>query len=475
MAVVMILGSSRAQNFTSFITHLDSLENSDDKMAAVDSFMNLVTPLGIPYIEGDTANFIYRGEASTLQLAGDFNMWGLIPETLSQAEGTDFWYIQKIFENDARLDYKFILNSSSWILDPLNPNQVWGSTGPNSELAMSGYVQPWEISYNADIPHGIIIQDTIGNPDSSNMHQAKIYLPPAYSPSYPGGYPTAYFQDGFEYLDLGSAQNVMDNIIAAGMTDPFIAVFIKPNNRNAEYAGTLRNVYRLYIVNALVPYIDSVYATVKSARGRAILGEVYGGNVSALIAYNHPDIFGNCGLHSAAFLPNDFEAFKLVTEGSYEDIRWYSLWGSYDDIFQNMRDFRDSLTETGYDLEWKELHEGRSWGLWRANIDSPLEYFFPKGWSGIQDATDLPPMEVKIAPNPSRDGFRINFQMPSSGNWELLLSDVKGEKIKTIQGHAMKDEQVELFLSTPDLSNGIYIYKLSTGSENSSGKILISK
>ena len=35
-----------------------------------------------------------------------------------------FFYRYETFERDARLDYKFIINESNWILDPRNPNTV---------------------------------------------------------------------------------------------------------------------------------------------------------------------------------------------------------------------------------------------------------------------------------------------------------------------------------------------------------------
>ncbi len=74
-------------------------------------------------------------------------------------------------------------------------------------------------------------------------------------------YPTVYFQDGSEYISLGKAVNVIDNLLDSSKIQPVIAVFVKPNNRDVEYQGSLRNQYRLFFVNELVPYIDANYKT----------------------------------------------------------------------------------------------------------------------------------------------------------------------------------------------------------------------
>ena len=109
-----------------------------------------------------------------------------------------------------------------------------------------------------------------------------------------------------------------------------------------------------------------------------MLGDSYGGNISALISYNHSYIFGNCGLHSAAFQSNNYEAYNLIVNGIKKDIKFCSIWGTYESLFTNMRNFRDSLLNKGYDIKWLELPEGHSWGLWRATIDEMLICFFPK-------------------------------------------------------------------------------------------------
>jgi enterochelin esterase family protein len=95
-----------------------------------------------------------------------------------------------------------------------------------------------------------------------------------------------------------------------------IAVFVTPTNRNTEYAGSVRTQYQQFFAFVLVYIIDSIYRTLPLPQNRVVLGDSYGGNISALISYNHPDLFGNCGIHSGAFQPNSYEAFNLIVDGA---------------------------------------------------------------------------------------------------------------------------------------------------------------
>ena len=143
--------------FQQFLNRVNSISDSTEKAAVVDSFMTIAREQGIPFIEDSNANFIYLGNTNTISVAGDFNGWNPNANMMNNLTQTSFWYFSKIFEMNARLDYKFVLNGNNWILDPENPHTITGGYGPNSELAMPEYIQPWEIEYNPVIEHGSII------------------------------------------------------------------------------------------------------------------------------------------------------------------------------------------------------------------------------------------------------------------------------------------------------------------------------
>jgi enterochelin esterase family protein len=465
-----LLGQTQFQNF---LNYANTITDSLQKNAVLDSFITYHKAIRIPIAEGNFAIFLYKGNVTTVSVAGDFNGWQPnLP--MVKVSKSNFFYAAKIFELSARVDYKLVLNSSNWYLDQLNPNTCTGGFGPNSELAMPEYVQPKEIKYDATIPHGKIEQKTIISANVNTSYQLKIYLPPDYNPAEGKVYPTVYFQDGFEYIDLAGAVNVIDNLQAANKIEKVIAVFVRPNNRNEEYALSKRTQYRLFFVNELVPFIDSVYKTEQSPKRRLVLGDSYGGNISALICYYHPEIFGNCGLHSGAFQTNNYEAYSLFVSSPKKEVKFSMVWGTYESLYPNMRQFRDFLNANQYEYNWSELPEGHSWGLWRANIDFMLEYIFPFVPTGINEGSNIPPDKFELHqnyPNPFNPETVIGYQLSVNSKVSLKVFDILGKEVQTLVNEekpagAYKVEFNSGQRSTNNnkLSSGIYLYQLRAGS-----------
>ncbi|MGE5353835.1 MAG: alpha/beta hydrolase-fold protein [Acidobacteriota bacterium] len=449
--------------FQKFITRVNSLSGSPQAQTSViDSFINYAKTKGIPFIEGSVANFLYRGNVSSVSLAGDFNDWSATRDMMTRLSGTDFYYFTRIFEQNARLDYKLVLNGNNWILDPLNSHQVNGGYGPNSELAMPGYVQPWEINYKASIAHGKVEEKTTYSQKASIDYQLRIYLPPNYNPANAERYPVAYFQDGFEYINLGSAVNIIDNLLDSGKIKPVIAVFVQPNNRNDEYAGGRRIQYREFFAYELVPLIDSLYKTIKDPKGRLVLGDSYGGNISVLIAFNYPEVFGNCGLHSGAFQPYSYEAAQLISSKPLQPVKLFSVWGSYEGLYQFWRPYKDSLLQKGYTLKWAEYPEGHSWGLWRATLDDMLKYFFPKEET-LVEIGNLQPSGFELQqnyPNPFNPSTTISFTVSEAGKYSLRIYDMLGREVAVIAQREFTQGRHSVSFSADGLPSGVYLYRL---------------
>jgi enterochelin esterase family protein len=489
--LIFILSSltySQSQ-FQQFIDHVNSLGDPVAKQAVVDSFMTYARTQGIPFIEDSTANFIYLGTPNSVSVPGDFNGWNMNVWPMTHLSQTNFWYRSENFELDARLDYKFVLNGSNWILDPENPNTCQGGFGPNSELSMPLYVQPWEINYNPSIVHGTVVTKTIFSTNVGTNYQLNIYLPPGYDSLSATTYSTVYFQDGSEYISLGKAVNVIDNLLDSSKIEPVIAVFVKPNNRNEEYAGTLRNQYRLFFVNELVPHVDANYKTKVDPNERLVLGDSYGGNISALISYNHPEVFGLCGLQSGALQPNGYEAYNLIINGPVKDIKWSSIWGTYEgSLTQNMNSLKDFLIGANYELDWLERPEGHSWGLWRASIDRMLEYFFPADPNYVTDDNNFTPEDYVLYqnyPNPFNPSTRIKFTIPSVETTRrvvfttLKVFDLLGNEVATLVDEYKSAGTYEVEFNASSgigkLVSGIYFYQLQAGSFVETKKMILLK
>jgi enterochelin esterase-like enzyme len=446
-------------HFNSFLNQVSPISSSQTRMALTDSFMTFAAIRGFPFIDNDTAVFLYRGSSASVSVAGDFNNWNFT--SMINLAGTNLFFYQSKFEMDARLDYKFVLPGNNYILDPLNPHLCYGGFGPNSELAMPSYVQPWDINYNPIIQHGTIVaMDIYSNNVSTNYH-VSVYLPPGYNNSVK--YPAVYFQDGADYISLGSAVNVLDNLIDSTKIEKVIGIFVTPNDRNNEYAGTTRNQYRLFFVNELVPLIDSLYSTYNDPAKRLVLGDSYGGNISALISYNHPDVFGNCGLHSPAFQPNNNEAYNLITNGSIKNIRFSAIWGTYMDPYQSLETFRDILLAKNYLYAWKEVHEGHSWGQWRANIKTVLQYIFPINIVDVNDKLIDKPLSFLLSqnyPNPFNPNTIIEFTLEKAAPVKLIIYNSLGQIVMLLLDEVKGYGTHKILFKAANLPSGIYYYKL---------------
>ncbi|NQZ76174.1 MAG: hypothetical protein HRT61_08695 [Ekhidna sp.] len=367
----------QGENIDSFAALIEAVADADS-LEQLELISGFVDSLDFPLIEnGSTVYFLYQGDANSVSVAGDFTGWDPRGRGFEKLKDSDLWYREESFEDNARLDYKLVINGSSWILDPRNPNRIGGGFGPNSELAMPQYEQPWEVVENAEVQKGTVENFDIPSSFTGKSYRVYVYLPHGYSAE--NQYPVAYFQDGLDYLSLAQSATVMDNLIDAGEIQPLIGVFVVPNDRNVEYAFGDRFKYTSFFVSELVPYLDSNYSTMPTKEKRAVIGDSYGGNISAIIAFQNPEIFGNCGIHSGAFQPNNFSTNSIVMDGVKKEIKVATIWGTYEgaSLPPNMRRVKDYLVEENYEVYWKELPEGHSWGLWRATQDDMLKFFFP--------------------------------------------------------------------------------------------------
>ena len=364
-----------ASSFSELVEKIIDID-TNSRQEIIDSFLDTLG--SAPVIEGENdVYFIYSGTATSVSVAGDFNSWNPTGHNFENISETNLWYRKETFESSARMDYKLVINGSNWILDPENPNRISGGFGPNSELAMPLYEQPWEIEEQESVLKGNLIERSINSTNTGKTYSVKIYLPAGYVES--ENYPVAYFQDGNDYLNLANSTTVLDNLLDANLIRPILGVFVQPNDRGVEYAFEDRFKYRNFFVQELVPYIDQEFSTLAQKEMRAVIGDSYGGNISAIISFTHPEVFGNCGIHSGAFQPNNFGTNDILMDGVKRDIRIASVWGSYEgaSLPPNMRKIKDYLVSSGYNVTWSELPEGHSWGHWRATLDDMLVFFFP--------------------------------------------------------------------------------------------------
>jgi len=458
-ALIMTSSIAYTGDFKDFLGRVNSLPDSQ-KTAVVDSFMGTVN--SFPMIEGDTiVHFLYRGSANTITIPGDANGWSTYGYPMNKIAGTDLWYFTRVFEPDARLDYKFLLNGSNWILDPRNPNLVSGGFGANSELRMPDYPPAPEIAFYPNIPHGVLRDTVFYSTYLSNTRTIRIYTPPDYETS-SDSFPVIIFHDGLEFISLAQANNVIDYLISRNRIEPVIAVFVPPVNRTAEYAGNQMNQFSSFIVDELVPFIDGRYRTKRSPLFRAVLGASNGGNISLWLGETHPDVFGNIAAQSSnvvSAVMTGFRSSPLLNLKFCVDVGTYDIQV----LIPLVHDFVSLIDSMGYPYLFREYHEGHSWGNWRAHVDNALEYFFPaKPSQAAIGNTGAGEFNLdQNYPNPANPTTNISFSIPRAQRVSLLIYDLLGKVVfRLLEGDFSEGKHVVQFDSR-NLASGIYFYTLA--------------
>ena len=464
--------------FESLLSTLDTVSGpAAYKQSLIDSFMTKARQSAIPIIEDSLVTFIHMTDAENVALGGDFTTWAASYKTpINHIDSTNFWYHQEVFERNARLDYAFYIDRE-FVRDQENPRTATGSIRAASELAMPDYEYPAEIELNEAVPEGhmetILLEYFANGIDKS--YRVNTYLPHGYDSSREGGYPVVYFQDGSGYLSQrgARARNIFNNLIFYQEIEPVISVYVNPHNRGLEYLMDQKETYAEFFALHLTAYIDSMYNTIESPEGRLVMGPSYGGNISAYIAYQHSDIFGNCGLNSAAFRPS-YEVFRLLADGPPKNVNFYAIWGTYEyPIHLDLRALRDILLEKGYTFNWAEYPEGHNWGFWRARIDDILKYFYPY----IEEEPGIPQKFVlrQNYPNPFNPNTTISYDLKQASSVSLKIYDVLGREINTLVQNHQNSGSYQIIFSAGDLAGGIYYYQLDTEYYSGVRKMLLLK
>jgi enterochelin esterase-like enzyme len=180
---------------------------------------------------------------------------------------------------------------------------------------------------------------------------------------------------------MGKTVIVLDNLIAEGLIEPVIMVFIDPrdpedstiNRREREFLNN--PLYGDFLAAELVPLIDELYDTNPTPEARVMLGVSFGGVNAAYVGLNHSDVFGRLAINSPTFSVRPV-IFTQFQENDRLPLDIFMTTGCPWDTCGDAQRMRDILEEKEYPLHYIEVHEGHSWGNWPALLDDMLIYFF---------------------------------------------------------------------------------------------------
>ncbi len=345
---------------------------------------NQIKASGIPFVKGDSAAFLFRGEATTVDWMGDFNGWGFRKTFHNKGKkihGTNIWILRSSFPKDARLDYKILVNGHQWLLDPENPHQQWSGVGggsPNSELRMPLWKADPIQTEVPGIAHGVIKRDILfASKILGYQITYSAYLPVGYEKA--GKLPVLYVTDGYEYLlpELGNMATVLDNLIAQKKIQPIIAIFVdhrepinRSNNRRMDELN-LNEKYLKFFADELIPGVEPNYPIQSDAAHRAILGTSMGGLTAAYFAFTRPDLFTMAGIQSPAFGTRP-QIYAMCENLKGTTLKVSMTTGLINDASEGSTKMKEILEKNACVYQYRESNEGHSWGNWRSTIDDIL-------------------------------------------------------------------------------------------------------
>ena len=197
----------------------------------------------------------------------------------------------------------------------------YGSTRWESGIEIPAHDEEFYALKN--VPHGRVQQVLFPSKLTNSLiaRPAYVYTPPDYDQNPTKRYPVLYLQHGwgeneYAWWNQGRANLIMDNLIAAGKSKPFLIVMTYgltnegpgPGARRTgggnPFAAAAENFEKV-LVGELIPYIDAHFRTLTDQPHRAMAGLSMGGAETKIITLKHLDQFSHIGLFSGGTISLD--------------------------------------------------------------------------------------------------------------------------------------------------------------------------
>jgi enterochelin esterase-like enzyme len=246
---------------------------------------------------------------------------------------------------------------------------------------------------------------------------AQVYLPGDYADHPDGQYPVLYALDGQQLPDINYSQTLSD-LFSSGEVSPFItvAVFSTEGDLRREELGTgatlnlfgwgtQSEAFNQFMVEELVPKINSTYRVLPGAQNSAVMGWSLGGLTSFYLAWQYPETFGKVGAFSPSFwwrteslpgeelqarvIPNLVQGssarpgLKLWFEAGTKELPYSDIDGNgVIDMIQDVQDVMNLLAQKGYQMETDMTYVQVEGGLhelstWETVVPDFLRFAFP--------------------------------------------------------------------------------------------------
>ena len=231
-----------------------------------------------------------------------------------------------------------------------------------------------------------------------NERSIWIYTPHGYTPS-KKPYGLLVLTDGGIAVNTARVATTLDNLIAAGLIPPLVAVMVENPNRWRELS--CNPVYADFLAQEVVPWARANYSATDRPEQTIIGGASLGGLQAACVGLKHSEVFGNVLSQSGDFkwkpdgekewewLKGQFAASpRLPLRFSFEAGLMEGTWWWRDLMLKlpnpppanlidptfltTNRNLRDTLQSKGYPVHYTEFNGNHGSLNWRGTLASHL-------------------------------------------------------------------------------------------------------
>lgn len=380
---------------------------------ALETFWQEIEEKGTPLIEDaeeegySLLTFLWRQREETsnvVVIGGPIS--GSVPRKgqMTHLKDTDLWYKTFKVRNDLRNVYQLSPNDSlvpldeaedwkertkTFQVDPLNPRIYTFQDDPEDpELAdyrvsilelPNAPIQDWA-EPKRGVAHGTVRMERFKSRVLENERRVWIYTPPDYSAEHEP-YGLLVIFDGLASTELIPTPVILDNLSAAGLVPPMVAVI--PDSLENEVRGremSLHEPFVDFLAQELLPWVHEHYHVTHDPARTIISGSSLGGLTTAFVALRKPELFGNVLSQSGAFwVGKDEEEFEWLARQfalrPRVPVRFYLEIGLLEpaaEMLATNRHLRNVLEAKGYEVHYSEFNGGHTYLCWRGSLAQGL-------------------------------------------------------------------------------------------------------